>query len=139
MPSPIKHTPRTRPFDDTENSLVPSAHRNYFHSYGGLWTITHKCTRIQEDAASSMLLMETLPLSLSEIRQECQEIHSNPCMKQRRKYDRFEPQSKQEFKTKRLAAHAHGRWFDPAPVANQAIHPSGVGKLVPEESGRMKH
>ncbi|EYB86035.1 hypothetical protein Y032_0286g1388 [Ancylostoma ceylanicum] len=40
---------------------------------------------------------------------------------------------------KRLAAHAHGRWFDPAPTANQAIHPSGVGKLVPEESGRMKH
>ncbi|EYB97807.1 hypothetical protein Y032_0137g2035 [Ancylostoma ceylanicum] len=40
---------------------------------------------------------------------------------------------------KRLAAHAHGRWFDRAPTANQAVHPSGVGKLVPEESGRMKH
>ncbi|EYB98460.1 hypothetical protein Y032_0131g1640 [Ancylostoma ceylanicum] len=40
---------------------------------------------------------------------------------------------------KRLAAHAHGRWFDRAPTANQAIHPSGVGKLVPEESGRMRH
>ncbi|EYC46250.1 hypothetical protein Y032_0403g822 [Ancylostoma ceylanicum] len=26
-----------------------------------------------------------------------------------------------------------------APVANQAIHPSGVGKLVPDKSGRMKH
>ncbi|EYC25173.1 hypothetical protein Y032_0012g1746 [Ancylostoma ceylanicum] len=26
-----------------------------------------------------------------------------------------------------------------ARVANQAIHPSGVRKLVPEKSGRMKH
>ncbi|EYC19593.1 hypothetical protein Y032_0024g956 [Ancylostoma ceylanicum] len=40
---------------------------------------------------------------------------------------------------KRLAAHAHGRWFNRAPRANQAAHLFGVGKLVPEESGRMKH
>ncbi|EYC01371.1 hypothetical protein Y032_0108g68 [Ancylostoma ceylanicum] len=37
---------------------------------------------------------------------------------------------------KRLAALAHGLWFDPA--HGQTSHPSGVGELVPEET-RMKH
>ncbi|EYC09623.1 hypothetical protein Y032_0059g2967 [Ancylostoma ceylanicum] len=39
---------------------------------------------------------------------------------------------------KRLAAHAHGQWFDRA-RGRQVIYPSGVGKWVPEESERMKH
>ena len=28
--------------------------------------------------------------------------------------------------------------FEPAPRAHQAFHPSGVGKLVPDLSGRIK-